>query len=81
MKDRAQLNVETTEALAHVQGYRGTGLYLALIALLDSVDEQQRETLVGAKPEDVPKVQGAISQVRALRRAMLATGLNNSPIG
>ncbi|WP_426106375.1 hypothetical protein [Massilia sp. TSP1-1-2] len=81
MQTRAQLNAATTEALTEVQFHRGSTLYMAFIALLDSVDAQHLETLAAAKPDAVEKVQGALAQVRALRKALVTTGANSSPIG
>jgi hypothetical protein len=81
MRTRSQLNAATTEALAEVQAYRGSPLFMAFLALLETVDDHHLETLVDARPDDVPKVQGALSQVRALRKALMASSVNHSPIG
>lgn len=81
MTSRAQLNAATTEALAEVQAYRGAPLYLAFLNLLASVEAQHFETLADAKPDEVQRVQGALSQARALHKALVATSANHSPIG
>lgn len=80
MRTRVQLNAATVEALAEVQSYRGNSLYAALVKLLDTIGEQHLETLAEADVDAVPKVQGALSQVRALRKALLGDR-NVSPIG
>jgi hypothetical protein len=80
MQTRSQLNAATVEALGEVQSYRGAALYAGFVKLLDTIDAQHLESLADAKVEDVPKLQGALSQVRALRKAMMGD-INVSPIG
>jgi hypothetical protein len=80
MRSRTQLNTATNEALAEVQAYRGSSLYAALIQLLDVVGAQHLENLADASVDAVPKMQGALSQVRQLRKALMGDA-NTSPIG
>ena len=81
MADQNKLNSAAVEALVTVQAYRGTDLFVAMIKLLDCVAAQHLETLASASVDVVPKTQGALSQVRKLRQAMLSTGQHTSPIG
>lgn len=81
MADQTLLNAAAVEALATVQAYRGTDLYVALIKLLDSIAAQHFETLASAPVDVVPRTQGALSQVRKLRQAMLSTSQRASPFG
>lgn len=81
MRDVSKINGEVTEALAEVLAYKGTALFIAFVKLLDLVAERQLESLADTSPQDTPRTQGALSQARALRRAMTDPGPSRNPIG
>ena len=81
MKSTQEINADLNEALATARAYRGAELYLAFVKLLDAVDAQHRETLLNAQLDRVHHIQGAASQVRALRYALVNTGPHVSPVG
>ncbi|MBB5610538.1 MULTISPECIES: hypothetical protein [unclassified Janthinobacterium] len=81
MADQTQLNAAAVDALVTVRAYRGTDLYMAMIKLLDSIAALHLETLASAPVDVVPRTQGALSQVRKLRQAMVSTNQHDSPIG
>ncbi|MET3134962.1 hypothetical protein AAKU55_005265 [Oxalobacteraceae bacterium GrIS 1.11] len=81
MKTTQEINADLNDALAAARAYRGADLYLAFVKLLDAVDAQHRESLLTAKMDRVQYLQGAASQIRALRHALVHTGAHVSPIG
>lgn len=81
MKSQEQIRAGLNEAMASVRAYRGTETYLAMVRLLDAIDDVHCESLTVASAADVPKIQGAVSQARALRHALISESLNASPVG
>lgn len=81
MRNRQQLNADLTEAMGAVLAHRAGASYLAFVKLLDSVADQQLENLADVKPDRLLHVQGALSQLRALRNALATPGGKCSPIG
>lgn len=62
-----QLEIEQLSAA--VAQYAGTDFHRLVLSLLDSLRQHQLEQLVDVTPEELQHRQGALRQVRALRRA------------
>lgn len=81
MKSSEHIRANLVETLTTARAHRGTETYLAMIRLLDAIDDMHCESLTVASAVEVPKIQGAVSQTRALRNALVNDHPNASPIG
>lgn len=58
------------ELLQSLRRHKGSGAYSAVVDLLHAAIERRKEELVGCSVDRFQKVQGAVSELRRLVRAL-----------
>ena len=67
------------QKVADVLAYKGSALFIEVVALLDAIDECYREEMLTVTPESLRYKQGAAAQARVLRNLLVDANTMDLP--
>ena len=80
MRNCTQRRATIAQAMRDVAAFSGTTLLNPFVALLDALTEEAIADLITITPEKLQFKQGVISQLQALRSALVSSEQDASPI-